>query len=180
VAPGRRRVESCAGFLLEYDEYRVVLDLGYALPQLLKHCPDGAVDALIVTHQHPDHCVDVSALARVRYYQAPDASPIPLYCPPGVVDVLRALEPRPDPATVFEPGRSGKIIGNGYEACETERLAVGLNAAGGNEPEAATEEAEEHQTEAPATGEESAAEPSAGEPSAAEPSGGDQEGAEVA
>jgi hypothetical protein len=67
---------------------------------------------------------------------------------------------------VFEPGRSG----NGYEACETERLAVGLNAAGGNEPEAATEEAEEHQTEAPATGEESAA----------EPSGGDQEGAEVA
>jgi ribonuclease BN (tRNA processing enzyme) len=97
--PGR----ACAGFLLEYDGYKVVLDLGYAaLPQLLKHCPDGAVDALIVTHQHPDHCVDVSALARVRYYQAPDASPIPLYCPPGVVDVLRALEPRPDPATVFD------------------------------------------------------------------------------
>jgi ribonuclease BN (tRNA processing enzyme) len=97
--PGR----ACAGFLLEYDGYKVVLDLGYAaLPQLLKHCPDGAVDAVIVTHQHPDHCVDVSALARVRYYQAPDASPIPLYCPPGVVDVLRALEPRPDPATVFD------------------------------------------------------------------------------
>jgi ribonuclease BN (tRNA processing enzyme) len=97
--PGR----TCAGFLLEYDGYKVVLDLGYAaLPQLLKHCPDGAVDAVIVTHQHPDHCVDVSALARVRYYQAPDASPIPLYCPPGVVDVLRALEPRPDPATVFD------------------------------------------------------------------------------
>jgi ribonuclease BN (tRNA processing enzyme) len=97
--PGR----ACAGFLLEYDGYKVVLDLGYAaLPQLLKHCPDGAVDALIVTHQHPDHCVDVSALARVRYYQAPDAAPIPLYCPPGVVDVLRALEPRPDPATVFD------------------------------------------------------------------------------
>jgi ribonuclease BN (tRNA processing enzyme) len=94
---------ACAGFLLEYDGYKVVLDLGYAaLPQLLTHCPDGAVDAVIVTHQHPDHCVDVSALARVRYYQAPDASPIPLYCPPGVVDVLRALEPRPDPATVFD------------------------------------------------------------------------------
>jgi ribonuclease BN (tRNA processing enzyme) len=97
--PGR----ACAGFLLEYDGYKVVLDLGYAaLPQLLMHCADGAVDALIVTHQHPDHCVDVSALARVRYYQAPDAAPIPLYCPPGVVDVLRALEPRPDPATVFD------------------------------------------------------------------------------
>jgi ribonuclease BN (tRNA processing enzyme) len=97
--PGR----ACAGFLLEYDGYRVVLDLGYAaLPELLKHRPAGEVDAVIVTHQHPDHCVDVSALARVRYYVAPEAPPIPLYCPPGVVDVLRALEPRPDPATVFD------------------------------------------------------------------------------
>lgn len=93
---------ACAGFLLEYDGFKVVLDLGYAtLPRLLEHCPDGEVDAVVVTHQHPDHCVDVSALARVRHYQAPDSAPIPLYCPPGVLDVLRALEPRPDPATVF-------------------------------------------------------------------------------
>lgn len=92
---------ACAGFLLEHDGYRLVLDLGYAtLPRLLELCPDGEVDAVIVTHQHPDHCVDVSALARVRYYS--DKPPIPLYCPPGVVDVLRALEPRPDPATVFD------------------------------------------------------------------------------
>lgn len=97
--PGR----ACAGYLLEYDGFKVVLDLGYAaLPNLLKHCPDGAVDAVIVTHQHPDHCVDVSALARVRHYRASDAAPIPLYCPPAVLDVLRALEPRPDPATVFD------------------------------------------------------------------------------
>lgn len=97
--PGR----ACAGFLLEYDGFRVVLDLGYAtLPRLLELCPDGAVDAVVVTHQHPDHCVDVSGLARVRYYQARDAAPIPLYCPSGVLDVLRALEPRPDPASVFD------------------------------------------------------------------------------
>ena len=94
---------ACAGFLLEYDGFRVVLDLGYAaLPRLLEHRPKGEVDAVVVTHQHPDHCVDVSALARVRYYEAPDAPPIPLHCTPGVLDVLRALEPIPDPATVFE------------------------------------------------------------------------------
>ena len=94
---------ACAGFLLEYDGFKVVLDLGYAaLPQLLRQVPTGEVDAVVVTHQHPDHCVDVSALARVRYYEAPDAAPIPLYSPPGVVDVLRALEPNPDPATVFD------------------------------------------------------------------------------
>ncbi|WP_433169435.1 MBL fold metallo-hydrolase [Kribbella sp. CA-247076] len=94
---------ACAGFLLEYDGFSLVLDLGYAaLPQLLRHRPHGEVDAVVVTHQHPDHCVDVSALARVRYYEAPDAAPIPLHCPPGVLDVLRALEPNPDPATVFD------------------------------------------------------------------------------
>ncbi|MFC6157392.1 MBL fold metallo-hydrolase [Kribbella jiaozuonensis] len=93
---------ACAGFLVEYDGFRVVLDLGYAaLPRLLEHCPHGEVDAVVVTHQHPDHCVDVSGLARVRYYEAPDAPPIPLYCTPGTLDVLRALEPNPDPAEVF-------------------------------------------------------------------------------
>jgi ribonuclease BN (tRNA processing enzyme) len=87
---------------VEYDGYRVVLDLGYAaLPRLLSYCPRGEVDAVVVTHQHPDHCVDVSGLARVRYYEAPDAPPIPLHCTPGTLEVLRALEPEPDPATVF-------------------------------------------------------------------------------
>lgn len=97
--PGR----ACAGFLLEYDGFRVVLDLGYAaLPRLLEHCPRGEVDAVIVTHQHPDHCVDVSGLARVRYYEAPDEPAVALHCAPGVLDVLRALEPDPDPAEVFD------------------------------------------------------------------------------
>ena len=93
---------ACAGFLLKYDGFRVVLDLGYAaLPRVPEHAPQGEVDAVVVTHQHPDHCVDLSTLARVRYYEAPDAPPIPLHCAQGVLDVLCALEPEPDPATVF-------------------------------------------------------------------------------
>ncbi len=111
---------ACAGFLLEYDGFKVVLDLGYAaLPQLLRHVPTGEVDAVVVTHQHPDHCVDVSALARVRYYEARDAAPIPLYCPPGVIDVLRALEPNPDPATVFDVHDLATTKGIGPFALET-------------------------------------------------------------
>ncbi|MDQ0377421.1 MBL fold metallo-hydrolase [Amycolatopsis thermophila] len=107
--PGR----ACAGFLLSHEGFRLVLDLGYGtIGALLGRCPRGEVDAVIVTHRHPDHCVDVSALARVRHYEAPDRPKIPLHCEPGVLDVLRALEPRPDPTTVFEvrapePGRLG-------------------------------------------------------------------------
>lgn len=97
--PGR----ACSGYLVEHDGFRVLLDLGYAaLPRLLTHVPDGGVDAIVVTHRHPDHCVDISGLARVRQDLAPDADPVPLYCELGVVDVLRALEPRPDPAEVFD------------------------------------------------------------------------------
>ncbi|HEY3004441.1 MAG TPA: MBL fold metallo-hydrolase [Kribbellaceae bacterium] len=74
---------ACSGFLLEYDGFRVLLDLGYAaLPRLLEVCPDGAVDAVLVTHRHPDHCVDVSGLGRVVQDLAPHAVPLPLYAAP--------------------------------------------------------------------------------------------------
>jgi ribonuclease BN (tRNA processing enzyme) len=97
--PGR----ACAGYLLSHNGFRVVLDLGYAsLPRLLEHCPDGGVDAVIVTHSHPDHCVDVSGLARVRHYTGGEAPKMPLYCASGVLDVLAKLEPRPRPSTVFD------------------------------------------------------------------------------
>lgn len=97
--PGR----ACAGFLLVHEGFRVVLDLGYGTaPRLLEQCPDGQVDAVVVTHEHPDHCVDVSALGRVRHYRLPDAPKLPLHCTPGVLRRLEALEPRPHPTTIFD------------------------------------------------------------------------------
>jgi ribonuclease BN (tRNA processing enzyme) len=61
--------QACSGFLLEWDGMRIVLDLGYGtLPPLLCHVPDGGVDAVVVTHEHADHCVDLHGLFRVRHY----------------------------------------------------------------------------------------------------------------
>ncbi|MBN6036488.1 MBL fold metallo-hydrolase [Amycolatopsis sp. 195334CR] len=95
--PGR----ACSGFLLDHHGFRVVLDLGYGtFARLLEHVPDGGVDAAVITHAHPDHCSDLSALGRIRAYN--DGGKVPLYCPPGVLDVLRAVEPNPDPAEVYE------------------------------------------------------------------------------
>jgi ribonuclease BN (tRNA processing enzyme) len=96
--PGR----ACSGFLVEWDGFRLVLDLGYAtLPRLLAHCPDGAVDAVVITHEHPDHCVDLHGLFRVRYYGGA-AGRLPLYCPSGVLTRLGGLEPELDLGAVFE------------------------------------------------------------------------------
>jgi ribonuclease BN (tRNA processing enzyme) len=92
--PGR----ACSGFLVEWDDYRLVLDLGYAtLPRLLTYCPDAAVDAVVITHEHPDHCIDLHGLFRMHLYGGTDSRRIPLYCPPGVLDRLAGLEPRRRP-----------------------------------------------------------------------------------
>ncbi|GAB2999534.1 MBL fold metallo-hydrolase [Amycolatopsis acidiphila] len=87
---------ACSGFLLEHDGFRLVLDLGYGTAARL----EPAVDAVLVTHAHPDHCVDVSALGRRHHHTGEGL--LPLYCPPGVLRVLEALEPRPHPTTVFD------------------------------------------------------------------------------
>ncbi|TLW93869.1 MBL fold metallo-hydrolase [Saccharomonospora piscinae] len=94
---------ACSGFLFRDGGTRIVLDLGYGtVSRLLEHCPDGAVDAVVITHEHPDHCADLSALARVRHYRAAGEPRVPLYCPPGVLDVLTAAEPTIDPSAVFD------------------------------------------------------------------------------
>ncbi|MFE2108868.1 hypothetical protein ACFXAF_23810 [Kitasatospora sp. NPDC059463] len=53
TVPGTR---GASGFRLEYDGFRLVPDLGHAtFPRLPEHCPGGHVDAVVITHEHPDH-----------------------------------------------------------------------------------------------------------------------------
>jgi ribonuclease BN (tRNA processing enzyme) len=97
--PGR----ACSGFAVDWDGYRLVLDLGYStLPRLLAHWADGAVDAVVITHEHPDHCIDLHGLFRIRLYGGFGESRLPLYCPPGVLDRLSGLEPDVDLHAVFD------------------------------------------------------------------------------
>src|SRR5262245_17826396 len=97
--PGR----ACSGFAVDWDGFRLVIDLGYAtLPRLLALWPDSVIDAVVVTHEHPDHCIDLHGLFRMRHYGAPVRSRLPLYCPPGVLDRLAGLEPDVDLNAVFD------------------------------------------------------------------------------
>jgi len=103
--PGR----ACAGFLLVHNGFRLVLDLGYGTAsRLFAHCHDRLPDAVVVTHEHPDHCADLSALGRAWHYTVQDATPpgkdrprLPLHCTPGTLRRLEAMEPRPHPASLF-------------------------------------------------------------------------------
>jgi len=73
-----------------------VLDLGYGtLPRLLSllDSPGGeGIDAVIVTHRHPDHMIDLHGLLRARRFTQPGAPAIPLYAPDGVMERVAGLE----------------------------------------------------------------------------------------
>jgi len=90
--PGR----ACSGFLVEHDGARIALDLGYGTASRLFSALGSVVadglDAVIITHHHPDHMIDLHALLRARWFGRRGARPIPLYAPDGVLTTLVELE----------------------------------------------------------------------------------------
>jgi ribonuclease BN (tRNA processing enzyme) len=68
--PGPTSPASC--YLLEVEAertYRVVLDLGSgALGPLQAHCSLAQLDAVVLSHLHPDHCLDLTGLFVHRSY----------------------------------------------------------------------------------------------------------------
>ena len=60
--------EACSGYLLEHDGFRLLIDPGYAvLPEAAAHVAADQVDAVLVSHGHPDHCADLNPLLRARH-----------------------------------------------------------------------------------------------------------------
>ena len=84
---------ACSGYLVEHDGYLVLIDPGYAtFPRLLEHCAAAAVDAVLVSHGHPDHCADLNPLLRARAWAERPVPPLPVYAPSGALDAVLALD----------------------------------------------------------------------------------------
>jgi ribonuclease BN (tRNA processing enzyme) len=85
--------QACSGYLAEHAGFRLFIDPGYAtLPRLLGHTSAGGVDAVLVSHGHPDHCADLHPLLRARAYSGDSPAALPVYAPPGAVDRVVALD----------------------------------------------------------------------------------------
>lgn len=87
--PGR----ACAGHLVEGRGYRVVFDLGNGtLGNLCRATDAYALDAVFVTHLHPDHYLDLFALmAMLRYAPEGPRPSLPLFGPAGLVERMQCL-----------------------------------------------------------------------------------------
>jgi ribonuclease BN (tRNA processing enzyme) len=84
---------ACSGFLVRSRGFHLVMDLGYGtLANLERHLPPSQVDAVIVTHAHPDHYLDLHPLFRARHFTRPAPPALPLHAPRGVLDRIAQLE----------------------------------------------------------------------------------------
>lgn len=104
-------VDPCSSYLVEQDGYRIVLDLGNgALGQLQRHVELDAVDAVLLSHLHGDHCLDLCVYAVARRYFLGRPPRLPVFGPAGTSGRLAAAyDPfsRDDLRDVFAFARIG-------------------------------------------------------------------------
>ena len=81
-----------SGYLVEAEGYRLVLDLGNgAFGALQRYAQPHEVDAIVLSHLHPDHCIDMTSyLVALRFGPVKLARRIPVYGPAGTKDRIGA------------------------------------------------------------------------------------------
>jgi ribonuclease BN (tRNA processing enzyme) len=105
--PGPDSAASCYLVEQEHDGgvYRLLLDLGNgALGTLQRHVDLDTVDAVLLSHLHADHCLDLCGFYVVRKYGPGAPWPrIPVYGPEGTPDrMARAYDLDPQPGMHHE------------------------------------------------------------------------------
>ncbi len=77
---------ACSSYLVEADDFRLLLDMGNgALGELQRHCGLYDLDAVLLSHLHADHCIDMCGYFVACYYRHDGGKPqaIPVYGPQG-------------------------------------------------------------------------------------------------
>jgi ribonuclease BN (tRNA processing enzyme) len=95
----------CSGYLLEAAGQRIWIDAGGGtLAELQRHCTLADLDAVWISHLHPDHCTDLPLAFHVLAFSGLQRSrPLPVLGPSGWDKHMEAFLGRPGAmARVFE------------------------------------------------------------------------------
>lgn len=88
---GAPRGGACSGYLLRDGDTAIWLDCGNgSFVTLQEHVDPGALSAVVITHEHPDHCVDLYGLHVLMRYGL-DRRDLPVYAPERARHRLGAL-----------------------------------------------------------------------------------------
>lgn len=128
------RERACAGYLVEVDGYRLLMDAGGgAWQRLLAQIDYPELDAVILSHRHPDHTIDVFQAFHARHYGQPALDPIPLWAPGETLDRICAYSNEIDQSfdlNVVKAGDSVPIAGTSFSfhemahPCETVGIRI--------------------------------------------------------
>lgn len=103
---------ACAGYLLEWDGYRLWMDAGAgAWRNLVQHVSYPLIDGVLLTHRHSDHTTDVFQAVHARQYGGPEPlDPIPLWAPEETLDRLQAFDSEIAASFVLTPVSAGERL----------------------------------------------------------------------
>jgi ribonuclease BN (tRNA processing enzyme) len=101
-APGR----PASGYLVERGDTRVWCDAGPGTFMSLPVDSD-LVDAVVISHQHPDHCSDLMAAYHAWTFRPSPRDPVPVFAPQAVWDHMVAFLERQPTCFDFEPVWTG-------------------------------------------------------------------------
>ena len=80
------------GYLVTHDDTAIWLDAGTGtMSRLQQHVAIGDLDAIVISHGHPDHFVDTIPAFYARHYGKLGEPGLPFYSPPGFVDLISLL-----------------------------------------------------------------------------------------
>lgn len=90
---------ACSGYLVQHDGVTVLLDCGNGVfAKLRQHVDYTEVDAVVVSHLHADHILDLVPFSYALTY-APRQQPVPVHTWPGTDDPARPPLHAPPGAT---------------------------------------------------------------------------------
>ena len=105
----------CSGYLVTSGSFNLWLDAGTGtFARLQEHVPPSDIDAVLITHGHADHFLDVIPAFYARHYGDLGEPGLPFYSPTGFMDLAALL--------VSENGRNVMAEAYAFDHLEAGRV----------------------------------------------------------
>ena len=113
--------QACSGYLVQGGGTNLILDMGPgSLANLQLHLDLGAIDAVVLTHRHPDHWTDLTGL-EVAWQYGLRREGLPVYGTPETGRMAETLSSGMAPTMAWHDIADGSVIEVGRLRCTFSR-----------------------------------------------------------